>query len=319
MEIIRGLRNLSYIFRRPVLTIGNFDGVHIGHRAILEEVRLRANAIEGQAIVLTFEPHPLKALKPEICPPIITNLDQKAEIISSFNIDVLVAAEFTPEFGSLSPRDFIVKILQKKIGAREIIVGHDYGFGRGRQGTIESLTEMGKEFNFVVDVVDPVSVDGRIVSSTLIRQTVMNGDVDYAGRLLGRPYAISGKVIEGLRRGQKLGFPTANLLSKNELFPKRGVYVVFATVANQTYGAVANIGYNPTFGDVKFSVEVHILDFDQDIYGEEIAVSFITRLRDEVKFSGVDQLVAQINKDVAKAREIFASDCQMELEKINKK
>ncbi len=308
MEIIRGLENITHSFQRPVLTLGNFDGVHIGHQTILEEVGRRARAIEGQSIVLTFVPHPLKVLKPEICPPIITFIEQKAEMISRYNIDVLIAANFSKEFAKQTPREFIENILQKQIGAREVIVGYDYGFGRGREGTIDFLKQMGRELNIMVDIVDPVKLDGRIVSSTSLRQTVMSGDVEAAGRLMGRPYQIVGEIVTGHRRGRTIGFPTANIDSKNELFPKRGVYIVYAAVKGHTYQGVANVGFNPTFGDEKISVETHILDFDEDIYGEELVVAFMSRLRSEVKFDGVDSLVEQINKDVVRARKYFSAN-----------
>lgn len=308
MTIIRDLNELNRQFPNPVLTIGNFDGVHLGHRALFELVKRRAQEINGTSIVLTFEPHPLRVLTNKKTPPLITLIDQKLELIQSTGIDVVICLEFNMELASVEPEDFVTNILVENIGLKEIVIGYDYTFGRKARGNRDMLINMGNDYGFKVHTVSAQpSPDGRITSSTLIREMITAGNVEQAPSLLGRYYRIAGRVVKGRDRGGKLlGFPTANLLLVDELIPKLGVYAVRVALNDRKYEGVANIGYNPTFGDVGLSVEVHCFDFNDDIYDQFIKVDFIARVRDEKKFSGPEELSNQINKDCLLARELLA-------------
>lgn len=307
MEVFVGVEHLSRFIRNPVITIGNFDGVHRGHQALFERVKEWAAKLHGESVVMTFYPQPLQVLAPEAGPPLITLHDRKIQLIGSCGIDVTIVIPFDREFSRISAPSFVKDLLVGKIGIKAIVVGYDYRFGYGRQGDIDFLREMGDECGFIVDIVSGVQVEETVVSSTLIRQLIRDGDLREAGRLLGRPYEVSGTVITGRRRGGRLlGFPTANIRLSGQACPRPGVYAVEAEVNGSRYGGAANLGYNPTFGDDELSLEVHILDFDKDIYGKPISVRFIDRLRDEVRFSGVEELVQQIRKDVETARQILA-------------
>jgi len=306
MPVISDLEQIEHKLRNPVLTIGNFDGVHKGHLSLFDLAKNRAAAINGQSVVMTFDPHPIKVMKPGNGPPLITLTEQKLELIADAGMDVILCLPFTREFAAISARDFVQNILVNKIGIREIVVGYDYTFGAGREGGIELLESMGKALDFRVHVVPPVYVENILVSSTSIRTLVQEGKLHEAKRLLGRDYQIGGTVIKGKNRGGRLlGYPTANLALIDELVPKRGVYVVKVLVAGRIYDGVTNIGYNPTFGDGAFSVETHILDFHEDLLGKQIRVKFIERLRDEKTFESVEALVAQIERDIARAIKIL--------------
>ena len=307
MPVIRNLNNLNRQFPNPVLTIGNFDGVHLGHRTLFNLVKSRASELGGVSMVMTFEPHPLRVITQEQGPPLITLYDQKIDLILENGIDVVICLEFTTEFARLEPEEFIRKILVERIGVKELVIGYDYTFGRKARGNRELLVKMGREYGFDVHTVGAQPAgDGEIVSSTRVRELVQNGDVDKAPALLGRYYRITGKVVRGRNRGGKLlGFPTANLLLVDELVPKNGVYAVKVHLDGAVYNGVANIGYNPTFGDVGLSVEVHCFDFESEVYDKQIKVDFITRIRDEKKFSGPDELSAQIGRDCRSARDVL--------------
>jgi riboflavin kinase/FMN adenylyltransferase len=290
----------------PVLTIGNFDGMHRGHLVLFDKVKERAKSIGGQSAVMTFEPHPIRVVKEGNGPPLITPTQQKLRLIEDTGVDVIFCIPFTREFSAISARDFVKDILVDKIGTREIVVGYDYTFGRGREGNIELLKEMGKQLGFAVHVVDPVRIDSTLVSSTSIRKLVQEGNLSEAKKLLGRDYQISGTVVRGKNRGDRLlGFSTANLELIDELTPRVGVYAVRVHIDDQTYYGLTNIGYNPTFGEGAFSVETHILDFSGDLLGKTIRVDFIERLRDEKTFESPKELAEQIRKDVIRARELF--------------
>ncbi|MFH1243638.1 MAG: bifunctional riboflavin kinase/FAD synthetase [Pseudomonadota bacterium] len=306
MIFISDLDQLVEPLTNPVLTIGNFDGMHRGHLTLFDKVKERAKSIGGQSAVMTFEPHPIRVVKEGNGPPLITPTQQKLRLIQDTGVDVIFCIPFTREFSAISARDFVKDILVDKIGAREIVVGYDYTFGRGRQGNIELLKEMGKQLGFAVHVVDPVRIDSTLVSSTSIRKLVQEGNLSEAKKLLGRNYQISGTVVRGKNRGDRLlGFSTANLELIDELTPRVGVYAVMAHIDDQTYYGLTNIGYNPTFGEGAFSVETHILDFSRDLLGKTIRVDFIERLRDEKTFESPKELAEQIGKDVIRARELF--------------
>jgi riboflavin kinase / FMN adenylyltransferase len=306
MEIFRREKDLRRSFRNPVLTIGNFDGVHLGHQFIFKRVLEKAREIEGESMVYTFDPHPVEILAPERKPLLITPLEEKLRLIEEQEIDVTICAPFTEKFASQAPEDFVKKVLYDQIKIRHVFVGHDFTFGKDRRGNIALLKEMGRKWGFQAEMVEAVRLEGTVISSTRIREFVARGEMREAAKLLGRPYALAGKVIHGHGRGsRKLGFPTANLKTSGLLFPKSGIFAVFAIYEGRRYEGVANLGWNPTFQDQKFSIEIHILNFNQDIYGESLRVEFIQRLRDEATFRGPEELIAQIKKDIAQAEKIL--------------
>jgi len=306
MEVIHKEKDFKGAFKNPVLTIGNFDGVHLGHQRIFRQVKEKAGEIGGESIVYTFEPHPVEVLAPQHKPPLITPLEEKLRLIEEQGIDVAICANFSRMFASQTPEDFVKNILYDQIKIRQLFVGHDYTFGKDRRGNIALLKEFGRKLGFNVEVVEAVRVGGTVVSSTRIRELIQRGELREAGRMLGRNYLLISKVIHGHGRGsRKLGFPTANLKPAGVLFPRPGIYAVWAIHEGKRYPGVANLGWNPTFHDQKFSIEVHLLDFDQDIYGQTLRVEFVERLRDEVTFRGPEELVTQIKKDVEQAQKIL--------------
>lgn len=306
MSVITDLGELERPLKNPVLTIGNFDGVHKGHLALFDKVKTLARDIQGQSVVMTFEPHPIKVVKPGNGPPLITPVEQKLKLIADTGIDMILCLPFNKEFAGISANDFVNELLVKKIGVKEIVVGYDYSFGAGRQGNIDFLKKMGDELGFRVHVVEPIHLNSTLVSSTSIRNLVKDGNLSEAKRLLGRDYQITGIVKTGMGRGGKmLGFPTANLIPVDELIPRKGVYAVKAYIHDKEYNGVCNIGVNPTFGGTALSIETHVLDFSGDIVGEKFTIKFISRLRDEATFKSKDELADQIERDVVKAREIL--------------
>ena len=310
MKLIESLEAVRAPFPRAVVTIGNFDGVHIGHQALFHEVIEKADLLDGTSVAMTFEPHPIRVLKKNGHPPLITLYDQKIELIAKSGIDVLICVPFTEKFAEISARQFIVEILIQRIGMTAIVVGKDYAFGKNREGNLNLLMSYSEAYDFEVDVVDWIPISQNIpsrISSTRIRNMVMAGKVDDVPKLMGRHYQLKGTVVQGRNRGGKLlGCPTANLQLKDELCPKLGIYAVTVDISEKLYPGVANIGYSPTFDDNQFTVEIHILDFDEDIYGREIRVNFIKRIRDEIKFSSITELSRQITQDIAKARAILS-------------
>ena len=308
MEIIRGTANLKKKFNGPAITIGNFDGIHLGHQKIFRKVKQKALELAGESVVYTFNPHPLTVLAPQKKVPLITSFSEKMKLIEESGIDVVICEDFTPEYADLSATQFIQDILVDKIGVRTIFVGHDYAFGKGREGNIDTLRKFGRDFNFEVHLVNAIKMDDVPVSSTMIRNLIQDGDAKRVAGFLGRNHSIAGQVGKGKSRGKGLGFPTANLKSVVELFPRPGIYVVYVFYGDNCYQGVANIGFNPTFKDQALSIEVFILNFDKDIYGDDIKISFVDRLRDEKAFNGPDELVEQIKRDVEMAKEIFKKE-----------
>ncbi|MDY6824233.1 MAG: bifunctional riboflavin kinase/FAD synthetase [Thermodesulfobacteriota bacterium] len=313
MQLIEGLENIPAPFENAVVTIGNFDGVHKGHQALFAKVRQRAAALNGTSVVVTFDPHPARVLNPGVITPLITIYEQKVELIEQTGIDVLVSIAFTREFAAVTASEFVENILVKRLGVRSIVIGKDYAFGKNREGDVAFLEKCGQKMGFDVISVDWVDWQGRKtesadrqhrISSTAVRELVRAGRVKDASGLLGRYYQVRGTVVSGRGRGAaSLGFPTANIELKDELCPADGVYAVLVTHGSKHYKGVANIGYSPTFDDHIFTVEVHILDFNDPINGERINVDFIERIRDEKKFDGIEALKAQIQKDIDQARE----------------
>jgi riboflavin kinase/FMN adenylyltransferase len=308
MQVIKDLKQVDKPFKNAVVTVGNFDGVHLGHQALFRQVIEKAQSIGGTSVVITFEPHPLRVLNHDKRFPLITLYEQKVELIGAAGIDALVCVPFTPEFAATSARTFVSDVLYNMIGMKSVVVGEDYSFGAKRQGNISLLREMGTSLGFEVIISKWVELEGRRISSTEIRNLVRQGQMEEARKLLGRYYQVRGTVVVGRDRGGRLlGFPTANLTVYDELCPKGGVYAVTVEYNGTTYEGVANIGYSPTFDNGEFSVEVHILDFHHEIYGRPIRVNFVRRLRGEKKFPGPEALAAQISLDIEKAREILSN------------
>lgn len=308
MRIIRDLNTSELPLKNPVLTIGNFDGVHRGHLALFDKVKERARAIRGQSAVMTFEPHPIRVMKPANGPLLITPTKQKLELIGQTGIDVLFCIPFTLDFAAISAEGFVREILVGKIGIKEIVVGYDYAFGRDREGDIPLLRAMGEKMGFRVHLVGPIHIDHTLVSSTSIRKLVREGKLSEARTLLGRDYQVEGTVVSGHRRGASLlGFPTANLKPSDELLPKTGVYAVTVIIDGRTYQGVTNVGYNPTFHDNALTVETHVLNYSGELLGKTIKVNFLSRLRGEKSFQDIRELSAQIAKDIEEARGLFAA------------
>jgi riboflavin kinase/FMN adenylyltransferase len=307
MQVFHGIEAIQHKFKNPAITIGNFDGVHMGHQALFRRVKQWAGELNGESIVVTFDPHPMEVLFPKKAPSFITSHRQKLELIASCGIDATIVIPFNHEFAQISAREFVEVILVEKIGTRAIVVGNDYRFGHSRVGDIPFLRQLGEQYGFKVEIVTAIRMDDIPVSSTSIRQMIANGNIREANMLLGRPFEVSGTVIEGRKRGVGLGFPTANIRMPAVASPRTGVYVVEAEVDGKRYGGAANLGYNPTFGDVELSLETHLFDFNQDIYGKPITIRFIDRLRDEKRFSGPEELRSQIEKDVETAKRILKS------------
>ena len=311
MKIIDRLENITQPFKNAVITIGNFDGVHIGHQALFHEVIEKADAIGGTSIAMTFNPHPIRVLQKNNNPPLITLHEQKIELIERAGIEVLICIPFTEQFASISAEDFIKVLLIDKIGMKAIVVGKDYTFGKNREGNLAFLKSLASQLDYEVIVADWIKATQNVserISSTRIRELVMSGKVEPARKMLGRHYQIRGRVVKGRDRGGKLlGIPTANINLQDELCPKTGIYAVTVEHNNRIYNGVANIGYSPTFDDNQFTVEVHLLDFAENIYDKKIRVNFIERIRDEKKFGDISELKAQINQDIKVAEQILAA------------
>jgi riboflavin kinase/FMN adenylyltransferase len=306
MRIIRGINAYSQKLPNPVLTLGNFDGVHLGHQAIFKKVVERAKETGGTAVAFTFEPHPLKVLAPERSPLLLNTFHGKMKLIEASGIQVAICADFTREFAEQNPEDFARRVLAEKVGVKEVYVGYDYAFGKGREGSIESLKAMGADLGFTVGVVDAVLINGVVVSSSLVRDLVASGRVDEVYPYLGRHYAVEGNVIHGDSRGHTLGFPTANIHTANELLPAFGVYAVRAFAGGHHMDGVASVGVRPTFGSGPVSIEVYLFNFDGNLYGKHLEISFIRRLRGEQKFPDADALVRQMHRYVEQAKEALA-------------
>lgn len=305
MEILRHLSHCTS-FPHPVVSLGNFDGVHIGHQTILQRLVQEARNRQGTALVLTFHPHPLTVLRPGRSLPLIGSLREKLSSFSALGVDKVFLQRFTSSFAQLSPEEFVRLYLKEAIGAEKVIVGHNVSFGRQRAGTAETLQHFGEAYGFEVEIVGPITTDGQEVSSTAIRMLLQNGEMSAVARLLGRHYAVSGRVIKGFQRGRGIGFPTANLRPRAALLIPNGVYAVMVTVDDQEIPGVANIGMNPTFSINRRTLEAHLFDFSGDLYGQRLTVKFVQHLRGERKFPSIEELVTQIQEDAKQARALLA-------------
>jgi len=302
MKIFETL-NINRKFVDPVLTIGNYDGIHIGHQKIIEKVARRAREISGTAMLMTFNPHPLSVLKPDTYTRLITPLHLKKKLIEACGIDVMLLIPFDAAFQSLIPEMFIKDILVERLAVREVLVGYDFKFGKGGTGDVEMLEKYAGMYGFRFEAIDAITLDGERIGSNAIRKLIMEGNVEKVTKFLGRPHMIEGIVVKGERRG--IGFPTINLDTFFELVPKNGVYVTEVELKGKRMPSVTNIGFDPTFDGKKFLMETHILDFSGDLYGKEVAIYFHKRIREEMKFRGIDELKEQIIKDVMLARDYF--------------
>ncbi len=307
MEIITSLQELHDNFKPCVVTLGNFDGVHLGHRELFRAVGKSSRELKCPAVVCTFNPHPLKFLAPDKAPPLLNTLAEKRRLIAASHVDYLLEIPFTSTFATMSPEQFIDDILIGKLQVQELVVGYDYAFGKGRRGNAEFLAAYGQRAGFKVNVLQPVSVAGEPYSSTRIRNLITAGQVAEAKALLGRHYNFEGKVVPGFQRGREMGFPTANLVTDKELIPASGVYAVKVRHNLQEYDGVINLGSRPTFTDGNVTIEVHLLDYSGDLYNENIRVYFVERLREERKYSSMVELSDAIADDVLKARQILQS------------
>jgi riboflavin kinase/FMN adenylyltransferase len=306
LKIIRGLEALNNNYPHTILTIGNFDGVHLGHQKILLEVSKRAEEIKGTSMAMTFEPHPMKVLAPDREIRILTPFDEKAKLIADLRIDVLLCINFNRAFANLLPDEFIRDVLVKKIHVKEVVVGSNYTFGKNKKGTVDLLRRRGKKYGFRVKVMRHARINSDIVSSSKIRSLLSKGAVSEVSTFFGRAYSIEGRVIKGKGRGRKLlNIPTANITTPVEIAPKEGVYAVRVGFNNSVLEGVANIGKNPTFGNADVSYEVHLFNFSRDILGKVIRIYFIDRVRGERQFPDPSSLEKQIRNDIEYTQKIL--------------
>jgi riboflavin kinase / FMN adenylyltransferase len=300
----------EHVRRDPhsVVTVGTFDGVHRGHQEILRYLRQRAEQVGGSATVVSFDPHPREVVQGEAV-PLLSTLDERATLIAAEGVDRFVVLPFTRDLSMLEPEAYVRDVLVETVGMREIVIGYDHAFGRNRTGTRTTLEEMGPRYGFTVDVIPEQMVQEATVSSSRVRSLLLEGNVAESRLLLGRPYAMTGSVSRGDQRGRTIGFPTANLrLPPRKLIPRGGVYAVRASISGDLFGGMMNIGTRPTFGaDEVPGTEVHLFDFDRDVYGLDITVYLLDRIRDEQRFSGITELAAQLRRDERASRAILDS------------
>ena len=309
MRLFHGYENAE-IARPTVLTLGVFDGLHLGHQLILERVVERARAVGAVPTVITFDPHPRAVLHPESAPPHLQTLDQKIESFGVMGIEQAIVINFTRDFARLSAADFLRDAVHERLQAREVYLGRGFAFGRGREGDINLLREVSGRLGFYADEVPEVRLRGQRISSSRIRELLASGRVNLARRMLGRPYGVEGRVVRGAERGRTIGFPTANLHPQNRVIPRRGVYVTATLIEGAWLRSVTNIGVRPTFeSEAEPSVETYVMDWDGDLYGDVVRVRFLHRLRDERRFASVEELKRQIDADAGRARNYFKREC----------
>lgn len=308
MQVLRSIPELAQIPGPVFLAIGVFDGVHLGHQAVISTATRHATEAGGTAVVVTFDPHPVKILRPEKSPRLLTATQHKIALIRGLGVSHLLVLRFDREFASTSPEDFVRQLVESAQPLREICVGQEWSFGKNRAGNLALLKKLGAEFGFNVVGVEPVTSQEKIISSTAIRQAVETGDFATARRMLGRDYTILGTVEEGKHLGRSLGFPTANLSAHSEQFPPNGVYAAEGLLNGKTMRGVVNLGVRPTIddGSPQRVLEFHLFDFDRDLYGENVELRFLQYLRPEQKFENVAALREQIARDVEAARSILA-------------
>jgi len=311
MIVFKGIENITEDFRGSFVTIGNFDGVHLSHEIICRKLASEARAAGAKSLVITFDPHPKMILHPNIRPfYLITTLDEKLKLLGDCGVDGTLVIPFSLEYSKVTAEQFVCGFLGKKLAVKKVIIGHDYTFGQAKQGNSDYLISSGSKLGFAVEVIDAVKVGTDIISSTLIRNLILQGDVNSVFKFMGRWYNISGIVVSGRGRGTGLGFPTANLTPERELLPPPGIYAAFAELEGKRYMAALNIGEKPTFADYTYTFEAYLLDFTGDIRGKKINILFVEKLRDIVKFDGPEPLKQQIAADVEKARTILLNNME---------
>jgi riboflavin kinase/FMN adenylyltransferase len=293
-------------WHHPVVALGNFDGLHRGHQKLVDEVRRQARERAGTSVAMVFDPHPPRVLRPDKAPPLLMTLDQKIEAFDRAGVDAVVVVRFTPELSRWEPELFVETVLIDWLQAAEVWVGANFLFGRDRSGTFTLLRALGEDRGFRVEKIEPVLYKDFVVSSTRIRHLISEGRVDEAGSLLGHHYFIDGEVVHGAGRGREFGFPTANLLTGNDLIPANGIYATIVIQGDRCHQAVTSIGLRPTIGDNQFTIETFILDGTHDLYGARLRLAFVKWLRPEVKFDGIEELKAQMARDCADASALFA-------------
>jgi riboflavin kinase/FMN adenylyltransferase len=307
MKILRSIDELPTVPGPTHLAIGVFDGIHLGHQAVIECALASARETNGKTIVITFHPHPVRVLRPEKAPRLLTSTQHKISLIEKLGVDAMLILDFSPGFAQTPPELFIEWLATSVSQLKQICVGEGWTFGANRSGSVQLLKRLSVKFGFKLGSVPPVLLGNQVVSSTLIRAAVESGDFKSARRLLGRPFTIFGTVTQGKRRGHQIGFPTANLRAHNEQFPPNGVYAAKAWLDGTEFGGVTNIGFRPTFENAASDcvLELHLFGFNEKIYGKDVEVGFLRYLRPEQKFSGINELRAQIEKDVESARKIY--------------
>jgi riboflavin kinase / FMN adenylyltransferase len=295
--------------RGAVVTVGTFDGVHRGHREVLREIVERASRTARRSVLVTFHPHPLRVVRPEMAPPLLTTPAEKKAILAESGLEYAIFLPFTRMLQEYSARRFVEEILLGRVGMRELVIGYDHGFGKDREGSVETMRELGEELGFDVDVVNAVSLGETAISSTRIRRALALGDVLEAARALGRPYSLQGRVGHGEKRGRQLGFPTANITvdDPEKLIPLDGIYVVYGWVNGERVPGLLHLGPRPTFAGSPATVELYLIDWSGDLYGREVRVEFCTRLREILPFSTVEALVLQMRADEEEARRVFSA------------
>ncbi len=307
VKLVRNLDELPANLRGGALTVGNFDGVHQGHAQIIAKLIGAAKRVSGAAVVFTFDPHPVRLLRPDACPPPLTWTDRKAELLAELGVDAMISYPTNESFLPLSAREFFDTIIKQSLAAKAVVEGPNFYFGRGREGDVSLLRQFCDQAGLTLEVVEALQLHGDLVSSSRVRKLIAAGQVELAGRLLTRPYRIRGMVTHGAGRGSKIGFPTANVDAVDTLLPAAGVYGGRSHFQDQVWPVAVNIGPNPTFGEQRQKVEVHLLDFDGDLYGQPLEVDFDWRVRDVVKFSGPEQLIQQLTNDVQAVRSWVSS------------
>ena len=290
-----------------VVTVGTFDGVHLGHHAVLAEIKQRAARRSLHSVLVTFDRHPLTVVRPAESPNLLTTPDEKKAILAQSGLDYVAFLPFTPTLSRYTPQEFIRLVLCDRFRVAELVIGWDHGFGRSRSGSIDTARHLGKELGFAVDVVPAVTAGERTISSTSIRSKLSSGDVEDAWRQMGRPYSFRGPIVHGLGRGKSLGFPTANIRAPagRKLLPKAGIYAVRASLQTEIREGLLHLGPRPTFAGSPPSIELYLLDFDRDIYGQDVQIEFLARLRDVEPFATTAELIAQMQRDRDRAREYF--------------
>jgi riboflavin kinase/FMN adenylyltransferase len=309
METLRSISELSHLSGPIFLAIGVFDGVHRGHQAVISTSAAHARSANGTPLVVTFDPHPEKVLRPHAAPHLLTATQHKIALIRNLGVAHLLVINFDKKFAATPPEEFVRELVTHSKPLREICVGHEWSFGKDRRGNLDLLNDLGGQFDFNVVAIQPVKLSGAVVSSTAIRQAIEQGHLDKAAEMLGRPYTILGTVVEGDGLGKTIGFPTANLSAHSEQFPPNGVYVADAWLDGALYHGVVNLGYRPTVSKDRSNriLEIHLFDFNRDIYGQDVELRFVQYLRPEKKFATLDVLVRQIEADVQQARELCAA------------